>query len=232
MKDFRRFIELVKLSGRETIDEVLLDASKKDIKAYAKSSTGMIGMCVSLNNNPFEIDKELAISSIAKLNYYLDMIDKASDVSVKDNRICFKGKGQKGNFLLKKPEFILTKIDGSKFKTYIESTKKSALVKVNAEDLKGIEEFTKLTQQTGFDIEVNKNEMKVSVGDSNSDNIEKSIKVESDASVKVTVPSGLLDIVKVLSGNVNMYLGEGVPVRLEVQEGNISAVYIIGQKGK
>ena len=39
MKDFRRFVEMVRLSGRETIDEVLLNASKKDIKAYAKSST-------------------------------------------------------------------------------------------------------------------------------------------------------------------------------------------------
>ena len=229
----KSFLKIVGLSGDRTISEMVFELEKDSIKTISKSldqSTALLGV---IKTNPFNIGGKLGIANLQKFVQYLDLIEIKS-FKIENNRIIIKGKDKKASILLKKPEFIVdTVADCKLYDKLLNILTDGISFKIDVDKLKVIENYMKITTSDYFNLIVSNKLLKIEVGTNNTDKINEDIEINynGDKEIKIALKTAFIDAIKNINGEVIITIKEGAPVKVSINNDDLSIDFLIAQAG-
>lgn len=227
--DFKSFIRTVCLDSKQAIKDLCLHSiDTRECLICAKTDDKTTGIMGRYRLSPL-IKGDYGIANTEVFQQYLDKIGE--NISIKDNRLIFKGNNRRGSLLLKDPQFIestLTIDDFNKIRDTI-TKDNSCSVEFDCSVFRNLIDDNNITKSSIITIELNNKKLTFTSGDENSDHITEEIEVNSDKKYTIKMGRIFLNAIRNLIGTITLTLGDSPCIMIEKIDDNTNIQIIIAR---
>lgn len=223
---FLRFLKAHSVSGEFANDELILNINKDSIKIITVSN-GKHVVISGVLNGTYEDIGEVALDKVSNLiSLISNFSSKEISISKKENKLIVEADKTRASFTLKNTEYVINKISESKFKEL--ATKASGNeFSLSKEVVSRIISTINSVKAEDVSLKLKDKLLTIDV-DNGNQSIETSFDLkESVKTVALKLNKAVIDILKLLDGEVTVSVNTESPVYFVVENKDYNVIYIV-----